>query len=271
MTYDAIERSADQARPVELYTFARGAVLYRYTSANEDRVVSFQTFVSAPIERSEIEQGAEINRSGLTITVPRDFVIARMWMIAPPSEVVALTLQQYHEGDGDLAAVWSGRVLGVSFQGARATISLEPIGTSIRRNGLRRPWQTLCPRVLGTQGCNVNLEAYKVTGPIDTVVGLTLTADELGAKPDGWFAGGCMRYSIPGGLIESRDIVSHTGTSVELDMTPLSLAAGTIADFFPGCDCTLGANGCGKFSNEPNFGGEPYIPKKNPFGNDPLY
>lgn len=271
MTYDAIERSADQARPVELYTFARGAQLYRYTSANEDCVVSFQTFVRAPIERTEIEQGSELNRSGLSLTVPRDFVIARMWMIAPPSEVVALTVQQYHEGDGELASIWSGRVLGVSFEGARATISLEPIGTSIRRNGLRRPWQKLCPYVLGTRGCNVNLEAYKVTAMIDSVVGLTLTADELAAKPDGWFNGGYVRWSIPGGLIESRDIVSHIGMTVELDMTPLSLPNGTIADFLPGCDRTLGPAGCSKYSNVPNYGGQPYIPSKNPFGNDPIY
>lgn len=271
MTYDAIERSADQARPVELYTFARGAQLFRYTSANADRIIAFQTYTRAPIERSEIEQGAELNRSALTLTVPRDFAIARLWMIAPPSEVVALTLQQYHEGDGQLASVWSGRVLSVSFQGSRAVISMEPIGTSIRRNGLRRPWQKSCPRVLGEPGCNVNLEAYKLTAPVDTVSGLTITANELATKPDGWFAGGFMRWSIAGGAIESRDIISHTGMTVEIDMTPTALPPGVIADFFPGCDRTLGANGCAKFGNELNFGGQPYIPSKNPFGNDPIY
>lgn len=271
MTYDSRERSADLARPVELYTFARGAQLYRYTSANAERIVEFQTFAKAPIQRTEIEQGAEINRSGLRLTVPRDFPVALLYAIAPPSDTVALTLRQYHEGDGELATIWSGRVINVSFRGSLAEINLEPIGTSLRRNGLRRFYQKTCPYVLGRNGCNVNMEGYRVPAPVDTVVGLTVTANELGAFPDGYFNGGYMEWPIGTGLYERRDIVGHVGTDVELDLIPYGLPVGIIANFFPGCDHTLGEFGCGKFDNEDNFGGMPFIPTKNPYGDEPVY
>ena len=51
MTYDSRERSADQARPVELYEFRREALIWRYTTADRDYVQDFQTFQRAAIRR----------------------------------------------------------------------------------------------------------------------------------------------------------------------------------------------------------------------------
>lgn len=266
MTYDARERSADLGRPVELYTFMRGALSYRYTSANVDRTVAFNLYTSAPIERDKIEQGPEINRSGLSITVPRDFPIAQLYMISPPTDVVSLILQQYHEGDGELAVIWSGRVLGVSFMDSKAKIELEPIGTSVRRNGLRRMYQKLCPRVLYSASCGVSASTYRVSAVAD-VSGVTVTAGVLGTHADGYWKGGYIEWPIAGGLTERRFIFDHVGTSIELDMPPVGLVSGTLVTFYPGCDHTLGTNGCAKFSNQVNYGGMPYIPSNNPYAN----
>ena len=50
MTYDARERSLFEAYPVELYLFARGAQYWRYTSADEDKVVDGVTYNSVQIK-----------------------------------------------------------------------------------------------------------------------------------------------------------------------------------------------------------------------------
>ena len=40
----------------------------------------------------------------------------------------------------------------------------------------------------------------------------------------------------------------------------------------PGCDRTLGPNGCPKFRNELNYGGQPTLKgMRNPFGSDPVF
>jgi uncharacterized phage protein (TIGR02218 family) len=41
---------------------------------------------------------------------------------------------------------------------------------------------------------------------------------------------------------------------------PFAVAPGDGFTFWPGCDKSLGAGGCGGFANVANFGGEPYIP-----------
>ena len=270
MTYDSRERSADLGRPVELYTFNRDFIAWRYTSADTDRVVEFQTYKRASIKRSDIEQGAEINRSGLKITVPRDFPVAQLYAIAPPSDTISLTIRQYHEGDGDLATVWSGRVLTVKFEGSQAEINLEPIGTSVRRNGLRRHYQRLCPHVLYGSGCKVNRTSFRLVATADDVAGLNVTAGEFGSVPDGYLDGGYIEWAVDTGIFDRRFIVSHAGATVTLDIQPVGLVAGVQVNAYPGCDHTMDTCNT-KFSNAPNYGGMRFIPTKNPYGNDPIY
>lgn len=269
MTYDARERSADQARPVEIYTFRRQALAWRYTSANRNVVVAFQTYATAPIERTDIEQGSEINRSGIKVTVPRDFEIAMFFAASPPSDSISLTIQQYHEGDSEIVPVWSGRVLGVEFEGSKATLSLEPSGTSIRRNGLRRVYSKLCTAVL--YACGVNREAFRVVAAADAVSGVTVTAGEVGTLGDGYFNGGYIEYLVGSGVYDRRDILSQVGAVLTLNRPPSGLSVGGAFNAYPGCDHTLGDGGCPKFSNVINYAGQPYLPEKNPFGNDPIY
>lgn len=269
MTYNAAETSPESGRPVEIYTFNRGYLAWRYTSADRDVVVDFQTYKSEAIRRGGIEQGSELNRSGLKITVPRDNEIAEMFRITPPSEVVTLTLRQYHEGDGELIPVWSGRVLSVSHGAATSEISLEPIATSLRRTGLRGAWQKPCSKVL--YSCGVNAESFRMDATVSAVSGLTITAAALASQADGWWEGGFIKYEVATGIYEYRHIEGHTGNTITVDLQPIDLVPGTLIGVYPGCDHTPEAGGCAKFGNILNFGGIPYFTIKNPFGSDPVY
>ena len=138
MSFDTRERSIQDGRPVELYTFTREGAVWRYTSGDRDRVLLGETYLARALRRTEIESTAEKARLGIRVTAPRSLEVADLYRVSPPTQVVTLLLQQYHEGDGEVATLWTGRIMAVAFQGLQAEISLEPIYTSIRRIGLRR-------------------------------------------------------------------------------------------------------------------------------------
>lgn len=271
MTYDARERSAQDGRPVEIYTWARGTTLWRFTSADRDQVVAGDTYASHVIRRNSIEHGSEMNRSALKLTVPRDFPIAELYRVAPPTDVVAVVLRRFHAGDGELATLWTGRVVNVAWtdDGAQATITHEPIQTSLRRNGLRRLYGRLCSHVLYGPACRADPGDFVVPGVVTAVGPATVSADEWAAFPTGHFEGGFIEWAEDGG-IERRFIVAHNGDTLTLDRRAPGLEVGALAPAYPGCDHTL-ATCRDKFGNDLNYGGQPFIPQKNPFGGDPIY
>lgn len=270
MTYDAIERSAESRKPVELYTFFRDYQTFRYTSA--DRVVTIGGADYQPwaLSRSAIESSSEMARGNLKITAPRDLEVADMYRVSPPTIPVTFVLQQYHVADNATIVLWSGRVLTVEFQGINAQIVLEPVYTSLRRIGLRRMYQRQCPHVLYGTACKVNRESYRLDGMVDAVSGLTVTMAAAALQPNGYYAGGFIEYPVELGIIERRFITDHTGTQLTLSSPPTNLSLLSMIKVYPGCDHTI--NTCqSKFANTLNYGGMPYFTTKNPFGGSPLY
>lgn len=272
MAFDSVERSAESGRPVEIYQFAREAQVWRFTSA--DRPVELDSFIfqPRPIERSEIDVSSEVARAGLTLTVSREFEIAKLFRENPTSAAVTCVLRRYHAGDGELATMWTGRVIGVEMRSSiSAEIRMEPTYTSIRRTGLRRLYQRQCPHVLYGPQCGANKELHRVDGAlIDNPVGYVVTVPEAATKPDGWAAGGMIEYITVDGVPERRFVMNHVGADLTLSSKPWELYAGMTVKIFAGCDHTIET--CrDKFANARRYGGMPYFTKKNPFNGDPVY
>lgn len=270
MAFDTVERSTDQARPVEIFTFARDFQRWRYTSADRDVISGGQTFLARSITRSDIESSAEKARAGLRLSVPRDLEVADLYRISPPTMAVTCLVQQYHQGDGEVATIWSGRILAVQFAGIAAEITLEPFYTSIRRVGLRRTYQRQCQHVLYGTACQVNREAVRTDGVVDSIAGAVVNVPAASSLAAGWFAGGYIEYLVAGGVPERRFITDHTGAALTCSVSPAGLVGGASVKIYPGCDHTI-ATCNSKFSNAVNYGGQPYFTKKNPFGGDPIY
>lgn len=268
MTYDASEQSVQGGAPVELYQFARNAKIWRFTSAEADIVDSSETWESAPITRTAVETTTEQARNALTLTVPRDFEIADLFRISPPTDVIALTVYRYHRGEeDDVAVIWMGRVLNVSFEGARATITCEPVSASIKRQGLRRLYQKQCPHVLYGPGCTVDKEAHKIDTVITDASGVTVTVAALLSKP---YAGGWIQYEDADGNFERRFIRSFSGLVLTLNYPFNGLDSATAVTVYPGCDHTMET--CDSvYANILNYGGQPFQPEKNPFDGTPIY
>lgn len=272
MSYDSRESSTHDGAPVELYEFTRGTTVSRFTSAAKDVVLGDLTYLAEPLRRSRIEATRERTRSALKITCRRDFPIAELFRVSPPSEVIAFVLKRFHRGDAEVKAIWVGRVLNCLWGDGSATaeLNVEPASTSLKRNGLTRSYQRNCPHVLYSQGtnqCGVDRAAHSTVTTVTAIDRSKLTVAALGAKP---WPGGFVEWDSGDGHLERRFIVAASGLELTLTWPFQGIAIGASVTASPGCDQTRGT--CANtYDNLDAHGGFPFTPGKNPFGNNPVY
>ena len=155
MSYDSRERSASDGAPVELYHFALGGRQWRFATAAEDVSRDGHTWLAGMLRREGIEASTDQARNNLKITVSRDFPVADLFRIMPPTDVILLRVYRYHDADADTALVWAGRVLNCSWSGSTrrtrpATVSISaPTLTDAASSGWRSIVSTQTSMVRG--------------------------------------------------------------------------------------------------------------------------
>lgn len=275
MTYQSREISVQDAAPVEVYEFARNDVVWRYTSAEQDFAVdSDEYYTTANIRRSAIESNMEQARNALKLTVPRTFPIALLFRDSPPTDVISVTVRRFHRGEQEdienIAVIWIGRVLGVTFNGPTAELGCEPVSFSLKRQGLRRLYQKPCPHVLYDQStCKVVKESFAHNTSMIVINGVTVQVASLAALP---YAGGFIQYEDEDGNFERRFIRSFSGTTLTINYPFYGIEGsdGTLVTVFPGCDHTTST--CDTvYDNILNYGGFPFFTTKNPFDGSHIY
>jgi uncharacterized phage protein (TIGR02218 family) len=274
MTIDTIEKSVEDAAPIELYEFVNGTEFFRYTSAAQSQVFLGNLFTAAPIARSSVKDTGNFDNTTLRLDTITSLPVAQLFTPQPPSNVVALTVWRKHPTDPDdeWVVVWCGRFLDTEFRGHEATLNCEPLTISLKASAPRRPYSKNCPLTLYDEfTCKADRESFKVEGDGTVVSGSTISIVGAEAKPDNWFAGGYILYtnSVTGQL-EFRGVESSlaAGGLLTLSFPPRNMS-GTVKAF-AGCDHTV-ATCTTKFDNLPRYGGQPLIPTKNPFGGTALY
>lgn len=267
MTYDATERSEQDGAPVELYLFARNARVWRYTSAESSVDFESDTWASAQIERNEIEINHEKARNDLRLKVPRNFAIAELYRVTPPTDVITVAVFRYHRGDPAASAViWQGRVLNCEWEKtSTAKLNCEPISTSVKRVMNRRLQTRGCGLVL--YGCGVLKTDHDIATTVTAISGFTITVAALLSKP---YAGGFVERVDGDGNIDRRFIRSFSGLVLTLSIPFQNLAVTDAVTVYPGCDQTP-TTCIDVYDNYDNFGGLPHFASVNPFGADPVY
>lgn len=269
--FDFITKSRFFGRPIELYEFVYGdsaSDKYFFTDADYPIVNGSDTFLPVPISRSTSDNSGTLDKSTLEIRLQRDNPVAELFRVYPPNRAVTLTVFQgeAEDTDGQWKALWTGRVLAVGWEGSEAKMACEPISTAMRRVGLRRNYQYMCPHVLygpkcGKSKTNVAVSVIGSTSRTVTVSGSLGTVDH--------FIGGVFEWTDTNGVHQSRTIVSATliqGSGVLLRVNGLILGLGVSATMAKGCQHTLSF--CTDVHNNPHaFGGQPWIPLKNPVSN----
>lgn len=266
MTFNTYEESVQLGAPVELYEFRSGLDRYYYTSADHDVVYGADTYTAIPMQRGSVEVSMEKARNNMTLKAPRNLPVADLYRVQPPSEVVTLSIFRLHEADPDAerVVIWMGRVLNVKWE-RTSTVSIhcEPVTGSLARPGLRRLYQRQCPHILYGTKCGLDKADWQTDAVLTAVSEATITAPEIGAFADNYFAGGMVEFDLPSGNVERRFITSNTGASAVISLPCSDLYVGLAVRVYPGCNHTI-ATCASKFSNSDNFGGFPFIPQKNP-------
>jgi uncharacterized phage protein (TIGR02218 family) len=278
-TYVTLEASAHGGRPVELFRFVHGGTVWAYSSGPEI-AYNGETYAEFPVGRDIIQQTKELGKSPLEVLLPRTCELSLLYLAGSPEHVVTLTVFRTHVGASDGPVVyWKGRVVSVDWPDpATAKLVCESVFTSLKRPGLRARYQRMCRHALYSPQCGVNKAAYAVPGTVSAVnaARTVITIPEAAGHPNGYFLGGFL--ALADGTM--RFISSHAGSSITL-ASPCPILADYVGGtgygksyglWYGGSDLVI-YPGCGRnretcqdrFANILNFGGWPWIPKRNPF------
>jgi len=265
MSFLSAETSIFGGKPIELYEFKRGTTTWRLNTSRKDQTYNGNVFSTAYVKRDNLRSTGTLGREAINITIAASHALAQSYLGGMPAQVTTLTIYRMHVGEPEVGQVWAGRIVNISFVNDEATVKCEPISTALRRVGLRATYQVLCRHALYGPQCRatdarISATVSEVNGELVTVSGFTLPAQPK------YFAGGTIRSGDDAWLIADQN-----STVLTLAQPPIGLVSGAPITLSAGCDHTAyGDNGCKKFSNLDNFGGFPFMPKRNPFGNDPI-
>ncbi|MEG3175855.1 phage BR0599 family protein [Sphingomonas sp. RB3P16] len=272
MSFPTYETSRSLGQPDILIRFTSGDNVYGYTDAEEAITFAGTTYEPLPLDRDAVTSSGNLDKSTFRITLPVSAPIAELFRVFPPSEVVSCVMLQGHGSDPDhqFIAVWSGRVLSCSRAKSRATLSCEPISTSMRRPGLRRRYQYGCPHVLYGPYCRADRAAFSVTATVVAVNGtyITMAAGWPGALDQAKFANGIM-VAAETAQTDIRTILKVVPgeNTIIISAAIGGLTVGSAITLSLGCNRQMG-DCLNVFNNIHNFGGHPWIPKTNPLSNE---
>lgn len=272
MSFSAYESSRQRGTPATLYFFRWGSATnayFAYTDA--EQIVSHMgiEYRPVPITRGEIVASGTLDKSALELRMPVSLELPEMFLAYPPSRVVTCTIRQGHLNDPDLEflVVWAGRIVNSKREDNEAILTGEPVSTSMRRTGLRRHYQYSCPHVLYGSHCRANEAAATISAVVATVgpASVTMPSDWATFEDRDNFIGGMVRWLFQGNP-EIRTILRIDDAKLTLELSGITrgLSPGANVDVIRGCDRQM--SGCNMHNNIQNFGGFPWIPKKNPIG-----
>ena len=271
MSFSLFESSRTKAAPFHLYTVRYGAetaLSYYMTDNDVPVVVADRTYQPRTIQHAEITANGSLDKSSFDLMAPRTNELFELFRVSPPTHNVYLKVERAHNGAdiNDRVSIWNGRIISMTVQGSECTFTCEVYATKARRLGLRRNWQIACPHPLYGAGCYASKFAVQQVarnlGLIDGKVRMS----------EGW-NGPLIPEKYIGGFVTIADKIGFVWTILRVEGNMLTLS-GDVTKLprnvdlyvYPGCNHDM-ADCKGVHNNLPNYGGQPWIPLENPFGN----
>lgn len=254
--------------PIELYRFTRGPETWLLSTGRRRITLGTDNFDPDYVKRENIRSTGDKGREKIVITMANDHPIVAAYAGGVPGFPTTVSILRTNDNGATVQYIWSGRVVTNEFVGNEGKLNCEPISTTLKRLGLRRPYQVLCPLVLyDPNSCRAVdvTSAATVTAISGTVI--TVAISDFGVDLAGRFAGGKMRFGPNIYFVQDYQIVSGAHI-VSLSGPALGLTVGSAVTLSRGC--SHDTIGCTSFSNLDNYGGYPYMPQRNPFGLNPI-
>lgn len=255
----------------ELYEFTQaGSQPRRFTSALAPITgMDLNTvYPPATIIRDKVKQTQDATKSNVSLTVPVSFRPAidfRASGIIAPMLVTIFRAIVNNEGVVTSQNVlWKGRAVSLQYKDDNYELNLESIYTMMRRPGLRPRCETLCRHILFDNRCGANQTAHTYAGVIAAITGSTIGVTGLPSGVN--LIGGVATAGVSPRAIKA--VTQDAGlTAITLSGALPGGSIGTTVTFTRGCNHTR--DDClNIFDNIANYGGFPYIPTRNPFGNN---
>ena len=277
MTFGSIEESRHSGEPVNLYLFVYGTETdsyFAYTDAEQAITYGGKVYDPIPLNRGSLASSGTLDKATIEVSMPTDAGLAELYRIYSPGRGVSLTIREGHLSDPDLqfVPIWIGRIISCERKDSEAIFSCEPISTTFKRSGLRRNYQYGCPHALYGGQCLANRTAATSATIVQAFTGNTVTL------PSGWsgslatdkYLGGMLEWERASGT-ESRTILRvASGITLTLSGNTTGLSVGTSVSVILGCNHKM--NDCRDLhGNILNFGGQPWIPFKNPIKTNPFF
>lgn len=282
MTFSAYEESTEGGRPIRLYRFTLGAVVWRYTNADEDLTFNGAVYRAVAITDDGAKQTGDATSDDLYIDAQSDIGPALAFASSAPYEPIKVEVLNTHEGETTPQIIYIGEIVQVNWPTpGRARITSHTLSATMRRIGLRLGWQRTCPfAVYDPLTCHANKATYAVPVRIEDIDGAKITSsdvfDVLGTYGAAWgvtvphstlpniFAGGFVEWEDPQHGVKRIAIEQHVGSQITLFEAPVGLVPGMQITAYPGCRQT--EQWCeGLFHNLPWYGGFSRMPGKSPF------
>lgn len=263
MSYNTMEISAHLGSPLELYQFAQGETVWRFTSRGRTVTEMGETWTASVIKRGAIRQARELNRNGVEVRIPIDNPLAVALIEGQPERVTSVTIWRRHATDPDAEwrVEWKGRLRGRAITGKVMTLTCESLMASTRRYGPYLAVTVNCRHVLYGAGCGLDPADFAVPATCTAVDGYTVTVAEAALQPDGWYTGGRFEF---GGV--QRFVGGHAGDQLTL-FWPIPAVAAVLPAavvIYPGCD--RAKETCNnKFNNIAAQGAYPWLPDRDPW------
>jgi len=267
MSYITKERSLIRGEPVELYYFKRGNDYWAYNSSDIPITHAARIYEPALIRRGDRELTSNSLKSLLKIEVDRTNKFAIAFVFTPVEHVTELTVYRGHrilESNGafDFVEYWKGYVYTVKFLPQIVNIIASPKTNSLKRSGLMRKFQRSCGYPIYSTRCALLKANYLRSGTIISIDGTKIEATIFGTESNMWFRGGLFEADN-----QNRTITWHEGNYIRVTHKISSLEVGMSFNAYAGCDHS-GSACYNKFNNKINYGGQEFIPNKNPFVGD---
>lgn len=270
MTYELIEVSIDNGKPVRLYKFNRGVMTWTYCTGDRDITLQTLKYKSMAISDNEIQQSGEAAADAFEVYGPAGLDVAQLFRGVGPSNAIEVTVYDLHYGDFDAVIAYMGSIYSVNWPAEdRCTIVCNTDSVGLASLGLKLTWGRGCGHMWGDHNCLVNKDLYRVDALVQSKDGLIISSGTFETKPDGWFAGGYVEWPVGTGQYDSRGIVSHVGSVLELLGGTDGIGLGMTLTAYPGCNRTI--QEChDKYDNDENCGANPHQPGKSPFDGTPV-
>lgn len=256
---------------IELHNFylADGGII-RLNNSVKEITIGSNTYAPAVVERGDLEHTIENEVTSLELTIGAKSLTYRgrnaVSMVTDGLlDNVPYSLILYEPTQNSTRGLFQGYVVSDVSMGSY-TVKLKVKDILYRLENFQLPrivYQSQCNNTLFDFGCNLNSDAYKVTGTYESGNRQTVTSSTFASKADGWFRFGVIAVTSGENVGQSRYVLSHIGSTITTDK-PFwyDFSAGDTFNVWAGCD-KLGTTCRDKFSNYANFVGFEFVPQQD--------